>query len=27
VFLAPPDELQEIYRLMGDFTRTFLANG
>jgi alanine-synthesizing transaminase len=27
VFLASPDELQEIYRLMGDFTRTFLANG
>src|SRR5215467_14918470 len=27
VFLASPDELKEIYRLMGDFTRTFLANG
>jgi len=27
VFLAPPDELHEIYGLMGDFTRTFLSNG
>lgn len=27
VFLASPDELHEIYGLMGDFTRTFLANG
>jgi len=27
VFLAPPDELHEIYGLMGDFTGTFLSNG
>jgi alanine-synthesizing transaminase len=25
VFLAPPDELKEIYGLMADFTKTFLA--
>ena len=23
VFLAPPDELKEVYRLMGDFTAKF----
>ena len=27
VFLAPPDELREIYGLMADFTRKFVANG
>ena len=27
VFLAPPDELKEIYGLMADFTQKFLANG
>ncbi|HVZ22897.1 MAG TPA: aminotransferase class I/II-fold pyridoxal phosphate-dependent enzyme [Vicinamibacterales bacterium] len=27
VFLAPPDELDEIYRLMADYTASFLANG
>src|ERR1043165_5250538 len=27
VFLAAPHELQEIYGLMADFTRQFLANG
>ena len=27
VFLAPPDELKEIYGLMADFTRKFVANG
>ena len=27
VFLAPPDELKEIYGLMADFTSTFVANG
>jgi alanine-synthesizing transaminase len=27
VFLASPDELHDIYGLMGEFTRTFLANG
>ena len=27
VFLAPPDELKEIYGLMADFTKNFVANG
>jgi alanine-synthesizing transaminase len=27
VFLARPDELAEIYGLMADFTKRFLANG
>jgi hypothetical protein len=26
VFLAPPEELDEIYGLMGDFTAQYLAN-
>jgi hypothetical protein len=25
VFLAPPDELREIYQLMGTFTADYLA--
>jgi hypothetical protein len=27
VFLAPPDELTAIYKLMADFTTQYLARG